>query len=208
MRIGQFVSFLALGFIPSVLMALPYQQDASGLVSMEAERADQNIARGGYSWVSNFTAGYSADSGLQASPLWGGAQKNPGYSLTSPELDYQVNFTRTGRHYVWVRGIGDRSSANSVHVGLDGVETASSAAINFPISSSWAWTGGVGVASIQVNSPGIHTINVWMREAGFRIDKLVVTTDAALLPSGAGPVESLRDTGGGGGTDGDCRWTL
>jgi len=99
---------------------------------------------------------------------------------------------------VWVRGVADRSSANSVHVGLDGVETASSGNINFPISSTWVWTGGVGVASIQVNTPGVHTINVWMREAGFRIDKLVVTTDAALLPSGAGPVESLRDTGSGG----------
>ncbi|MBL4851937.1 MAG: hypothetical protein JKY90_06615, partial [Gammaproteobacteria bacterium] len=43
--------------------------------------------------------------------------------------------------------------------------------------------------------------NVWMREAGFRIDKLVVTSNVGFVPTGTGPTESARDTAtGGGGT--------
>ncbi len=190
--------FTVLALTPALLLAVPYQQDAAtGLVVFEAERADTSSARNGYSWVANLTAGYSADSGLRTSPTSGPAVKT-GYSLTSPQLDYQVNFVQTGTHYVWVRGIGNQSSNNSVHVGLDGIEVATSAALNFPLTTNWVWHGGVGVAQFEVTSLGVHTVNVWMRETGFRIDKLIVTTDAGFTPTGTGPVESTRGSGGGG----------
>jgi lysophospholipase L1-like esterase len=191
------VSFLLLGFSPSLSMAAPYQQDAvTGHAIFEAEHADANISRSGYSWVDNFTAGYSGDSALRTSPTSGKGQKDPGYSQTSPQLDYQVNFTQTGTHYVWVRGYADLSSNNSVHVGLDGAEISSSEALGFPTNSVWTWVGGAGVASFEVLSPGVHTVNVWMRETGFRIDKLVVTSEAGFTPSGFGPTESPREVGG------------
>ena len=60
-----------------------------------------------------------------------------------------------------------------MHVGLDGNEVATSEALNFPLGSSWIWHGGVGVATLEITNPGVHTVNIWMREAGFRIDKLV-----------------------------------
>ncbi len=168
-----------------------YQQDAgTGQVVFEAEHADANISRSGYSWVANFTAKYSGDSALRTSPTSGKAHSAPGYSQTSPQLDYQVNFVQTGTHYVWVRGYADRSSNNSVHVGLDGAEVASSENIYFPVAAAWNWAGGPGVASFVVLSPGVHTVNVWMREPGFRIDKLVVTSNAGITPSGLGPAES------------------
>ncbi len=53
------------------------------------------------------------------------------------------------------------------------------------------------VATIVVSTPGIHTINVWMREDGFRLDKIVLTTNANATYSGAGPAESPKDGGGG-----------
>jgi lysophospholipase L1-like esterase len=198
-RLLPFLLLLATGLLSGTLSAAPYQQDtATGQVVFEAEHADANIARGGYSWEVDTTSGYSGDSALRALPGSGGAQKNPGYSLTSPELDYQVNFTRTGTHYVWVRGLGSASSNNSVHVGLDGAEIASSEALNFPVTGSWVWHGGAGVASFQVASTGVHTVNVWMRESGFRIDKLVVTTESAFAPAGIGPAESPYSGSGGG----------
>ena len=46
------------------------------------------------------------------------------------------------------------------------------------------------VASFNVSSTGMHTVNVWMREDGFRFDKLVITTDPGYVPSGQGPAES------------------
>ena len=39
---------------------------------------------------------------------------------------------------------------------------------------------------------GTHTLNMWMREDGFRVDRLLMTTDAAFSPTGTGPPASLR----------------
>ena len=47
-------------------------------------------------------------------------------------------------------------------------------------------------ATITVSTPGVHTVNVWMREDGFVIDKVVLTVSPGYVPSGAGPAESPR----------------
>jgi hypothetical protein len=83
-----------------------------------------------------------------------------------------------------------------VHVGLDGQAVASADRMSFPSASygSWAWfqsTMDGPVATLQVTSAGLHTINVWMREDGFRLDRLVLTTDARFTPTGDGPPESV-----------------
>ena len=49
------------------------------------------------------------------------------------------------------------------------------------------------VATINVTTPGVHTINVWMREDGMIFDKLVLTTNSGYIPTGTGPVESTRN---------------
>jgi hypothetical protein len=49
-----------------------------------------------------------------------------------------------------------------------------------------------GVTFLEINSAGAHTINVWMREDGFRLDRIVLTTDSKYKPSGNGPAESPR----------------
>ena len=188
------LSFLA-ALWPTLLVAAPLQQDAgTGHIVVEAEHADANISRSDYSWVVNYTAGYSGDSALRTSPTSGSALFAPGYSQTSPQLDYQGNFLQAGIHYVWVRGYATAGNNNSVHVGLDGAEISSSESLSFPDNSTWTWAGGAGVSSFEVPSPGIHTVNVWMRETGFRIDKLIVTSDAGFTPTGFGPAESPRGT--------------
>ncbi|NJM14463.1 MAG: carbohydrate-binding protein [Bacteroidales bacterium] len=48
---------------------------------------------------------------------------------------------------------------------------------------------------VDITSPGAHVLNIWMREDGSNIDKIVVTTNASYVPSGNGPSESPR--GGG-----------
>jgi hypothetical protein len=47
-------------------------------------------------------------------------------------------------------------------------------------------------ACLDVTSPGIHTINVWMREDGLQIDRILLTTASGYTPSGAGPDESRQ----------------
>lgn len=48
------------------------------------------------------------------------------------------------------------------------------------------------VATVNVATTGVHVVDVWMREDGFIIDKLVITTDPSFAPTGLGPAESAR----------------
>jgi hypothetical protein len=47
-------------------------------------------------------------------------------------------------------------------------------------------------ATLTVSDTSIHTVNIWMREDGFQIDKIVLTTDRNYTPSGVGPEKSPR----------------
>src|SRR5437867_2394411 len=60
-------------------------------------------------------------------------------------------------------------------------------------STDFGWVNSANDAPARVNisTPGLHTINIWPREDGTRIDKFVLTTDAAFNPgTGTGPAES------------------
>ncbi|MDJ0863901.1 MAG: hypothetical protein QNK18_08435 [Gammaproteobacteria bacterium] len=46
--------------------------------------------------------------------------------------------------------------------------------------------------NVNVSSTGPHIVNIWMREDGSTIDKIVPTTSSGYTPSGAGPAESPR----------------
>ena len=44
----------------------------------------------------------------------------------------------------------------------------------------------------MISTPGLHTIRLWQREDGLRLDRIVLTTDSGYIPSGSGPFESNR----------------
>jgi hypothetical protein len=54
----------------------------------------------------------------------------------------------------------------------------------------WSWasatTGGV-TATLSITGSGVYTVNLLMREDGLRIDRLLLTTDTAFIPTGFGP---------------------
>ena len=116
-------------------------------------------------------------------------------------MDYAVEFNHTGTHYVWVLGGPDTSTGtptgnDSLHVGLDGQAVPSADRISF--AGKWKWSNATmdaAVARVNVRSTGRHIVNVWMREDGFIIDKLVLTTDPDYVPTGSGPAESPQTNG-------------
>lgn len=175
-----------------------FQQDsvAPNLVVMEAEHFNGNTAQSGYTWQATTSYGnYSGASALRALPE-DNTRIDTNYAATSPRLDYQVNFVKTGTHYVWIRALGPSWSSDSLHVGLDGQEVASAARLSQlnPLGS-WAWsktTQGGTIATLNVTSTGVHIINVWMRESGTLLDKLVLTSDGDYTPSGLGPDETIN----------------
>ncbi|MCC7193151.1 MAG: S8 family serine peptidase [Phycisphaeraceae bacterium] len=176
----------------------PAYQESGGQVTIETEIFDGVVSRSGATWAMVSSGSYSGGFAMQATPNTGfGVYSN--IAATSPQLDYRVNFTTTGVYYIWVRGRGATQSDDSVHLGLDGVVASTSDNIaGFNNSLGWSRsTMDKAVATIQVTTPGLHTVNLYMREDGFIMDKLVLTTDSGFTPTGSGPASSPRTTTGG-----------
>ena len=83
-------------------------------------------------------------------------------------------------------------------MGVDGTESNEGLQVgNFNALwdlNTWNWTSDTTVspARISVASAGIHTFNIWMREDGTIIDRVLLTSDAAFVPTGTGPAEAGR----------------
>ncbi|MFZ5893929.1 MAG: hypothetical protein ACOY0T_22900 [Myxococcota bacterium] len=174
----------------------PAFQESGGQVVMEGEHFSSTVARASHTWDPLSDGASSGGQVMQANPN-NGANINTGYTTGSPQLDYLVNFSTTGTYHVWVRGSGVGTADRTVHAGIDGTGPTSSDRISgFTSTLSWRKSTLDGpVATINVTTPGLHTVNLWMREDGFRVDKIVLTTNASFTPSGAGPAESPRNTG-------------
>ncbi|MHC4740115.1 MAG: hypothetical protein ACYS9Y_14495, partial [Planctomycetota bacterium] len=167
---------------------------ADGIVSMEAENYDVYTQQGTHNWVSVTTpTGYTGSAAMNTTPN-DGTNQNTGYAANSPRLDFQVDFVKTGTHYVWIRGYGATGSDDSIHAGLDGAEISTCDRISaFTTSYTWFKATMDGPdATFDVASTGVHTVNAWMREDGFVFDKIVLTTNAGYTPTGDGPAESPR----------------
>ena len=191
-----FFAFLfILAFFPlKQSFALDPFQESSGQVVMEAENFDANISRSAKTWnLLTTTTGYSGTGYLQSLPNTG-TVNDTGYTTLSPELQYRINFTTTGTYYIWIRGRGPTTSDDSIHAGIDSTAPSSAKGISgFP--NSWTWSRSItgGVATIIVSTTGIHTFNLWMREDGFIVDKILLRKDSSsTAPSGTGPAESPR----------------
>jgi len=186
---------MAIDVIQGVPNGLPILQDAGadGLVSIEAEFYDGTTPSGTHAWTADPTPGYSGLGALVASPNTG-TRVTSSVEGRSPRLDYQVRFVKSGVHYLWVRGLGPTDADDTLHGGLNGVVLASSAYID-RLQPTWGWTQATGngpVATIQIPSPGVYTVNLWMREDGAKVDKLVLSTNVTYVPTGLGPQANPR----------------
>ncbi len=172
-------------------------EEAGGLLVAEVENFDVNIARGGKAWTLKNTSG-NVGANMRPEPVTG-VNLSTGYATTSPELQYRVRFNTTGTYFVWVRAWGPDGSSDSWHIGLDSQTFATAEGMTTPkrkLTPLWTWSnvlfGTTIRASIEVPAAGEHILNLWMREDGVYVDRVVLTTDPAFTPSGDGPPESPR----------------
>jgi hypothetical protein len=168
-------------------------------VVFEAEAFGASTTSASHAWnLITTPTGFVGAGALQAGPNTG-ANNNTGYVQSSPRLDYYVQFTQTGTHYVWIRGYGIDGSGDSVHAGLDGVGPTTCDRIN-SFGASYQWrtvTMDGGSATLNVPTVGVHTFHLWMREDGFIVDRVVISTAATppTLGNGstvAGPAVSAQ----------------
>jgi hypothetical protein len=174
-----------------------------GIVSMEAEKFDKNTPQGGHTWdFITSPAGFSGAGAMQAMPNTGaGPNAAADYLANSPRLDFKVIFEKAGTHYIWVRAYAPDEAAqpsgnnDSLHAGLNNQAIATSDRISgFGASYTWTNTAYQDPERIMFDVPsaGPHTVNIWMREDGAIVDKIVLTTNPNYTPTGNGPPESQR----------------
>ncbi|MEM7448380.1 MAG: hypothetical protein AAF355_09075 [Myxococcota bacterium] len=131
-------------------------------------------------------------------------------ALDTPTLTYRVNFTTAGRYYVWVRCQAKGPADNGIHVGLDGMwpvnELVDESNMRLQLPGGVQWSqdrrGGsqhTGVSAtdevsrrdanvwLEIDTPGVHTVQFGMREDGVACDKFVLATDPDYEPEGLGP---------------------
>ncbi|MHC4699525.1 MAG: putative collagen-binding domain-containing protein, partial [Planctomycetota bacterium] len=103
-------------------------------------------------------------------------------------LVYPVRFKTPGRYYVWVRAYSTGSEDNGLHVGLDGTWPESGQRLQWcEGKQSWRWDSKQRTAKVHcgerhkiyldIDQPGLHTIEFSMREDGFEFDKWLMTKD-------------------------------
>ena len=97
-------------------------------------------------------------------------------------MDYDFTVTVPGTYYVHFLVYSSSGSNDSLHWGIDG--SWLDMKITDTVLGSWAWeTGDVQTGSLTAAT---HTLNVWMREDGEKIDKIVI--DQSATPPWDGPV--------------------
>jgi len=178
--------------------------DNQSLIVLEAEAFTSSDQTATHYWAEVSSPGsYSGDAAMRALPDQG-ERISSNYTTNSPCLKFDVTFENTGRYYVWVRGYA-RGNDNSLHAGLNGNAVTSAANMSIPVSQNWEWSNrtGSGAASLLVESTGLQTLNIWMREDGLVLDKIVLSADPDYIPSGLGPENEAADNSDNSGDSSD-----
>ncbi len=162
--------------------------ETNGEVVIEAEhftaKYDGTGAASSNSWQE--VTGPSGSSGtvMQSQPNIGVGTDTGRYG---PRLDFKVDFRMTGTYCACVRIPTLLGSDDSINIGLDGALLASNLGNT---TGSWRWRTN----QMTIATAGVHTFNIWMREDGSTVDKIIITTNSSFsLPgSDPGPAESAK----------------
>jgi PKD repeat protein len=172
--------------------------ESDGLVVMEAENYHATVERSGDSWLESIDpTGFSGDAAMASGPD-DGTRVRTDVANIAPEMSFDVEFTTTGTYYIWLRAWAPDIRGKAMFAGLDGVIANDGIAAG----GSGSWGDGVGEWTwsntgkratpvfVDVTTPGVHTIQVWMGDDGVIVDKVILSTDPLFVPVDLGPPES------------------
>ncbi|MBQ0736362.1 glycoside hydrolase family 9 protein [Aquimarina celericrescens] len=157
-----------------------YTQDDNGLVSMEAEEAtSQSNGTGTFAAMSWQQQNDTAASNGSFMIVPDNGNINSAGTLNGPRLDFEINFVKTGTHYIWVRQKSPNGADNSIIPAFDGALIAD---WNMPDALT-EWTWSKAGFSFNVANTGVHTFSIYMREDATPIDKIELTSNTNYIPS-------------------------
>ncbi len=137
-------------------------------------------------WCVNAIGGATNECYMEAAPN-NGANISTSYSTLSPEMRYSTYLIPPANptvHYVWVCGYGGSSSDDSMHMGV-GNNALSSLSNMDGFGASWYWRSQRGSQRPSFSGGlGSTTVNVWMKEDGLRIGRILTTTSSTYNPNG------------------------
>lgn len=163
-------------------------QGADGLLVFEAESSSRNLDD---LWMEDTERG---------NPSGGVSMVNPngaGGNESGTQLEYDLTFTQTGTHIVWYRAGGVSGTDDSGWLWLDGARPANrvdgnQASMTGFSGSIFEWNSdpqdGPSPYTIEIDTPGLHTLALARREDGSFFDKFVITTDPDFDPEDFGPL--------------------
>jgi RHS repeat-associated protein len=170
--------------------------ESGGQVVLEAESFVTKTTGLSHDWqLKTSQSGYTGTGYLQALPDIDIPLVVPTGEITgSPTTSYPIRFTTPGTYTVWTRGYPPNAAGDSLYVGLNGqlVNVTGGA------PGQWDWanqqTPDGQPATLSIGASGLYTLTTSMREDGFRLDRLLLTTSTTYLPASFGPAESARQT--------------
>jgi hypothetical protein len=162
-------------------------QGPDGLLVFEAENFDRNTDG---RWVTDSFWGDPSGGMSVVLPNGGGGNE------ASSKVEYDLNFTQTGTHYVWYRASGPGGTDDSAWLHLDNARppnraAANQAAMQAVNGTDFVWEtdpqDGERPYTIEITSAGVHVIALAVREDGTYFDKFAITTDTNFNPNSLGP---------------------
>jgi len=155
----------------------------NGLVVMEAENFSSVSGNPAIDqWFTESTTPGFEGSGYEVALPDDGTKLLTNYSVDSPTLTYQIQFTTSGSKYLWYRGNAESTASNSVHFGINGDETLTLRDVGGTNTfDTWVWMGTIDdntKARFDVPTAGIYTLNLWEREDGTKVDRIVIASDS------------------------------
>jgi hypothetical protein len=115
---------------------------------------------------------------------------SPNGAPTAGRASFVFNIPVAGAYKVWARAIAPTANDDSFWVRVDNGTFIKWS--NVALGASWHWdfvsNGDRGNQVVTFNlTPGNHTLQFAYREDGARLDRVLMTNDAAFAPSGVGP---------------------
>ncbi len=109
--------------------------------------------------------------------------------LTTGWATFAFNIGAPGTYKIWARTIAPHTGADSFCMKIDGQPVST---WTVPNSTAWAWNTVGGLNTVFASGP--HTLRIRYRELRAKLDKVVITSDAAFVPTGLGPAEPSAAT--------------